>query len=70
MNNSIEHVEVIINSLSALIYIALRRAAHEQNNSSASADFSDEVIADAKASASELRRLRTEFENITSGIIL
>lgn len=58
-----------VDNLSRLIRQHLIEAAHQQYNPSSDPDRSDSIIADGQKKAKELRRLREEFENITTGII-
>jgi hypothetical protein len=59
----------VVVSLSDLIRDYLTIAAHEQYYPNSNPDQMDATIADAKEKARELRRLREEFENITTGVI-
>jgi len=68
--NSIEASnKIIIDTLSDLIISHLLNAAYEQYTPSNDPDKMDSIIADGKQKAKELRRLREEFENISTGII-
>lgn len=58
-----------VDNLSQLIRQHLIDAAYQQYTPDHDADKSDSIIADAQKKATELRRLREEFENITTGII-
>lgn len=58
-----------VDNLSQLIRQHLIEAAYQQYNPSSDPDRSDSIIADGQKKAKELRRLREEFENITTGII-
>lgn len=59
-----------VDNLSQLIRSYLLMAASEQYYPSGDADKSDSTITDSIKKANELRRLREEFENITTGVIL
>lgn len=59
----------MVDSLSQLIRQHLIEAAYQQYTPSSDPDKSDSIIADGQKKAKELRRLREEFENITTGII-
>ena len=59
----------IVYDLSTLIRDHLISAAFEQYTPSHDPDKVDSIIADGQTKAKELRRLREEFENITTGII-
>lgn len=68
--NSIEDAnKLVIDTLSSLITAHLLRAAYEQYTPSSDPDKMDSIIADGQKKAKELRRLREEFENISTGII-
>ena len=58
-----------VDNLSQLIRQHLIEAAYQQYTPSSDPDKSDSIIADGQKKAKELRRLREEFENITTGII-
>ena len=58
-----------VDNLSRLIRQHLIEAAYQQYTPSNDPDKSDSIIADGQKKAKELRRLREEFENITTGII-
>lgn len=58
-----------VDNLSQLIRQHLIEAAYQQYTPSSDPDKSDSIIADAGNKAKELRRIREEFENITTGII-
>ena len=58
-----------VDNLSQLIRQHLIEAAYQQYTPSSDPDKSDSIIADGQKKAEELRRLREEFENITTGII-
>lgn len=58
-----------VDNLSRLIRQHLIEAAYQQYTPSSDPDKSDSIIADGQKKAKELRRLREEFENITTGII-
>lgn len=62
------HLDVV-DKLSILIRNHLISAAQEQYTPSGEPDKMDSTIADGQTKAKELRRLREEFENITTGII-
>ena len=62
------HLDTVDN-LSRLIRQHLIEAAYQQYTPSSDPDKSDSIIADGQKKAKELRRLREEFENITTGII-
>ena len=59
----------VIKHLSNLITAHLLNAAYEQYTPSSDPDKMDSIIADGQKKAKELRRLREEFENISTGII-
>lgn len=54
----------VVNLLSSLIAAELKIVASESFYPSLDADASDDTIKRAKDNAAELRRLRTEFENL------
>ena len=58
-----------VDNLSQLIRQHLIEAAYQQYTPSSDPDKADSIIADGQRKAKELRRLREEFENITTGII-
>lgn len=58
-----------IDNLSQLIRQHLLEAAYQQYTPDHDADKVDSIIADGQKKAKELRRIREEFENITTGII-
>ena len=58
-----------VDNLSQLIRQHLIEAAYQQYTPNSDPDKSDSIIADGQKKAKELRRLREEFENITTGII-
>ena len=58
-----------VDNLSQLIRQHLIEAAYQQYTPSSDPDKSDSIIADGQKKAKELRRLREEFENVTTGII-
>lgn len=58
-----------VDNLSQLIRQHLIDAAYQQYNPSDDPDKMDSIIADGQKKAKELRRIREEFENITTGII-
>lgn len=62
------HLDTVYN-LSQLIRQHLIDAAYQQYTPDHDADKMDSVIADGQKKAKELRRIREEFENITTGII-
>ena len=62
------HLDVV-DSLSTLIRQHLIDAAYQQYTPSNDPDKMDSTIADGQKKAKELRRIREEFENITTGII-
>ena len=62
------HLDTVHN-LSILIRQHLISAAYQQYTPDSDPDKSDSMIADAQTKAKELRRIREEFENITTGII-
>lgn len=59
----------VIRNLDVLIRHHLILAAHQQYSPDNSPDKSDSTIADSQEKAKKLRKLREEFENITTGII-
>ena len=59
-----------VDNLSQLIRQHLIDAAYQQYTPSDDPDKMDSIIADGQKKAKELRRIREEFENITTGIIL
>lgn len=58
-----------VDNLSQLIRQHLIDAAYQQYTPSDDPDKMDSIIADGQKKAKELRRIREEFENITTGII-
>lgn len=58
-----------VNNLSQLIRQHLIDAAYQQYTPDNDPDKMDSTIADGKKKVKELRRLREEFEDITTGII-
>lgn len=58
-----------VDNLSQLIRQHLLEAAYQQYTPDQSPDKMDSIIADGQKKAKELRRIREEFENITTGII-
>lgn len=60
----------IIDGISELIKLHLINAAYQQYSPDGDPDKSDSTIADAKEKAAKLRKVREEFENITTGILL
>ena len=58
-----------VDNLSQLIRQHLIDAAYQQYTPSNDPDKMDSIIADGQKKAKELRRIREEFENITTGII-
>ena len=58
-----------VDNLSQLIRQRLIDAAYQQYTPSNDPDKMDSIIADSQKKAKELRRIREEFENITTGII-
>lgn len=62
------HIDIVDN-LSRLIRQHLIDAAYQQYTPDYDADKTDSIIAHGKDKAKELRRIREEFENITTGII-
>lgn len=58
-----------VDNLSQLIRQHLIEAAYQQYTPDYDADKTDSIIADGQKKAKELRRIREEFENITTGII-
>ena len=58
-----------VDNLSQLIRQHLIDAAYQQYTPSNDPDKMDSIIADSQKKAKELRRIREEFENITTGII-
>ena len=58
-----------VDNLSQLIRQHLIEAAYQQYTPSSDPDKSDSIIADGQKKAKELRRIREEFENVTTGII-
>jgi len=59
----------VVEDLSKLIRYHLTNAAYEQYTPSNDPDKMDSTIADGKHKAAELRRIREEFETITTGIL-
>lgn len=62
-------IEMVLRGLQTMILVASRAAAGEQYFPSADADHSDDVILWRKEEMKKLRRLRAEFEDLTSGIL-
>ena len=58
-----------VDNLSQLIRQHLLEAAYQQYTPDYDVDKVDAIIADGQKKAKELRRIREEFENITTGII-
>ena len=58
-----------VDNLSQLIRQHLLEAAYQQYTPDHDVDKVDSIIADGHKKAKELRRIREEFENITTGII-
>jgi hypothetical protein len=63
------HKEVVGN-LTKLILYHLSLAADQQYNPSSDADRMDAEIADASEKVAGLRKIREDFENLVTGIIL
>jgi hypothetical protein len=59
----------VISGISLLIIFHLNNAAHEQFCPSPNPDQMDNGIAEGKAKANALRKIREDFENTISGII-
>ena len=69
-SNSMQELhEATVNNISLLIRQHLLNAAYQQYTPSDDPDKMDSIIADGQKKAKELRRIREEFENITTGII-
>lgn len=64
-----ERIDAVINNLSSLILSHSRMTAVEQYCPGADVDRSEDVQAEHKEWVTELRRIRTEFENLVTGII-
>lgn len=62
--NTINNSQLIVDSLSIMIAAELKTVADESFYPSSDADHSDDIIKHAKDNASELRRIRSEFENL------
>jgi hypothetical protein len=62
--NTIDNSQLIVDSLSIMIAAKLKTVADESFYPSSDADRSDDIIKHAKENASELRRIRSEFENL------
>lgn len=62
--------ETVVNCLGELIRRALSNKAHEQFMPSSDADKSDMRIQDYGQRVIDLRRIREEFEDIASGVVL
>lgn len=60
----------IVNSLSILIIRELSVVANEEHYPGNDPDKMDSIISVGKNKASALRRLREDFENIKSGVLL
>lgn len=60
----------IINGLSVCILQAANAAAAEQHDPGSNPDRMDEIIKANLTRLKELRRIREEFENIVTGVIL
>lgn len=63
------HKEVV-NNLTKLILYYLSLAANQQYNPSSDADRMDAEIADASEKVAGLRKIREDFENLITGIII
>lgn len=64
-----DHVTAVINGLNQLILSNLHGAAHQQYFPVGNPDEMDDRIKWGKKRADELRKLRTDFENIVTGIL-
>ena len=60
----------IVNGLSALIAQTASSVASEQYHPSSDPDRMDDTIREGKKKLAALRKLRDDFENVMSGVIL
>ena len=70
VNDRHEFYKEIVNNLTKLILYHLAIATDQQYNPCSDADRMDSEIADSMKKAASLRKIREEFENLVTGIIL
>ena len=70
VNDKHEVQKEIVNNLTKLIFYHLTIAADQQYNPCSDPDRMDAEIADSMKKAASLRKIREEFENLVTGIIL
>ena len=70
VNDRHEVYKEVVNNLTKLIFYHLAIAADQQYNPCADADRMDSEIADSMKKVAALRKIREEFENLVTGIIL
>lgn len=70
VNDRHEVHKEVVNNLTKLIFHHLARAADQQYNPCSDADRMDSEIADSMKKVAGLRKIREEFENLVTGIIL
>lgn len=64
-----DHI-LVVDALGRMIGRSLRKAASEQATPFHGGDQSDDVITDSLKMAKDLRFLREQFENVTTGAII
>lgn len=62
--------EAVVAIMSAQIFACLRTAASQQYFPSADADMMDSTISGNKKRAADLRKLREDYENLTSNVLM
>ena len=70
VNDRHEVHKEVVNNLTKLILYHLSLAADQQYNPSSDADRMDAEIADALEKVAGLRKIREDFENLVTGIII
>lgn len=70
VNDRHEVHKEVVNNLTKLIFYHLAIAADQQYNPCSDADRMDSEIANSMKKAAGLRKIREEFENLVTGIIL
>lgn len=70
LQDEVDDHTLVVDALGRMIGRSLRRAASEQAAPCNGADQSDEVIEDSLKTARDLRTIREQLENVTTGVIL
>jgi hypothetical protein len=65
-----EEQKVVVDGISLMIRYHLNTAATEQRYPSPDSDGSDDIICDSLNKVRGLRKIREEFENLITGVIL